>query len=326
MSFRRSKCRMLAAAAFALMLAPWSAGADNWPSRPVTVIVPFPAGSGTDLLARAVASELSDRLGQQFVVDNRGGAGGNIGAAAVAKANPDGYTILFGTPGPLVNNKLMYKNLTFDSERDFMPIVLIARSPLIIVATPATPANTLQELMAYAKANPGKLNVGHPGNGTLGHITSELLQSRSDTKITQVPYRGSTPLATDLLGGQVNVGMDFMPTYVPLVTEGKLRALAVTSTERASQLPNVPTVQESGFGGFEATAWYALAAPTGTPTDVITKINAVVNAYLQSAGGKQRLDQLGMQAVGGTPNDLKAYMASEFAKWAPIIRGANIAM
>jgi tripartite-type tricarboxylate transporter receptor subunit TctC len=305
---------------------PTLACAQPWPTRPVTFVVPFSAGGNADLLARAIAAELSEKLGQQFIIDNRSGAGGNIGGAAVAKAAPDGYTFLFGTPGPVATNKLMYKSLPYDPERDLAPVVLVASSPLIIVASPATPAKDLRELIAYAKANPGKINVGVPGNGTLGHITSVLLQQQTGTSMINVPYRGSAPLMTDLVGGQVDVGMDFMSTYLPLVGEGKLRALAVTSSMRARELPDVITVQEAGFAGFEATAWYAVAAPTGTPAEVVTKINAIVNGYLRSNKGKQQLDTLGMQAAGGMPDDLKAYIAAELAKWGPIVKAANISM
>ena len=228
----------------------WSpASAQTWPSRPVTIILPFAPGGGTDLLARALAQDLGERFGQQFVVDNRAGAGGNVGAAAVAKAAPDGYTILFGTPGPLANNKLMYKNLPFDPEQAFTPIVLIAKSPLIIAAKVSLPVKDIKELAAYAKANPGKLNVGVPGNGTLGHITSVLLQRELGISMTDVPYRGTALVVNDLLGGQVDLAMDFMPSYVPLVREGKVRALAVTTGKRSSDLPDVNTVQDAGFPG-----------------------------------------------------------------------------
>jgi tripartite-type tricarboxylate transporter receptor subunit TctC len=318
--------RSLLFAVVAALVLPAAAFAQAWPARPVTFIVPFPAGGNIDILARTVAQELSEKLGQQFIVDNRGGAGGNIGGAAAAKAAPDGYTFLFGTPGPIATNKLMYKNLPFDSEKDFAPVVLAAKSPLIIVAHPSFPAKDLKELIAYAKQNPDKVNAGNPGNGTLGHITSELLQQNTGTKMTHVPYRGTAPLTTDVLGGQVHVAMDFMPTYVPLVNEGKLRALAVTSSERAPELPNVMTVAEAGFAGFEATAWYAIMAPTGTPADIITKINALTNDFIKSEKGKAHLRQYGMQAVGGTPDDLKAYIKSELAKWGPIIKAANISM
>jgi tripartite-type tricarboxylate transporter receptor subunit TctC len=318
--------RRSALAAGAVAALSGGARAQAWPARPVTFIVPFPAGGNIDVLARSVAQDFTERLGGQFVVDNRGGAGGNIGGAVVAKATPDGYTILFGTPGPIATNKLMYKNLPFDSEKDFTPVALVASSPLIIVAHPKVPAKDLNELIAYAKSNPGKLNAGNPGNGTLGHITSELLQQHTGTKMTHVPYRGTAPLTTDVLGGQVDVAMDFMPTYVPLVNDGKLKALAVTSAKRSEQLPNVMTVQEAGFAGFEATAWYAMVAPTGTPPDIIAKLNAGANTYLQSTKGKAHLAQFGMQAAGGTPQDLKAYINAELAKWGPIIKAANITM
>lgn len=320
----------LAAAAAALGAGPSVAWAQNqaqtWPSRPVTIILPFAAGGGTDLLARALAQDFSERFGQQFVVENRTGAGGNVGAAAVAKAAPDGYTILFGTPGPLANNKLMYKNLPFDPEQAFVPIVLIAKSPLIIAAKASLPVKDIKELAALAKANPGKLNVGVPGNGTLGHITSVLVQKELGINMTNVPYRGTALVANDLIGGQVDLAMDFMPTYVPLVRDSKVRALAVTTTQRSSDLPDVPTVQEAGFKGFEATAWFALAAPAGTPNAIIDKLNAATNAFLKSPKGQQALATLSMQAVGGPPADLKAFIASELQKWGPVVKQANISM
>ena len=321
----RSLRTLVLACIAALALTP-AALAQAWPTRPVTMIVPFPAGGNADVLARALAAELSEKLGQQFIVDNRAGAGGNIGGAAVAKAAADGYTLLFGTPGPIATNKLMYKSLPYDPEKDLTPVVLVAKSPLIIVAHPSFPAKDLKELIAYAKANPDKVNAGNPGNGTLGHITSELLQQHTATKMTHVPYRGTTPLTTDLLGGQINVGLDFMSTYIPLVNDGKLRALAVTSSERAPSLPGVMTVQEAGFKGFEATAWYAIVAPAGTPADAIQKVNAVTNGYLNSPKGKAQLEVFAMQASGGTPDDLKAYIKTELEKWAPIIRAAKIEM
>jgi tripartite-type tricarboxylate transporter receptor subunit TctC len=277
-------------------------------------------------LARALAQDLGERFGQQFVVDNRAGAGGNVGAAAVAKAAPDGYTILFGTPGPLANNKLMYKNLPFDPEQAFAPIVLIAKSPLIIAAKVSLPVKDIKELAAYAKANPGKLNVGVPGNGTLGHITSVLLQRELGISMTDVPYRGTALVVNDLLGGQVDLAMDFMPSYVPLVREGKVRALAVTTSQRSSDLPDVNTVQDAGFPRFEATAWYALAAPAGTPSEIIDKLNAATNAFLKSPKGQETLANLSMQAVGGAAADLKAFIASELQKWGPVVKEANIAM
>jgi tripartite-type tricarboxylate transporter receptor subunit TctC len=316
----------LLAAIAAVLSASGAASAQTWPTHPVTMIVPFPAGGNADVLARAVAAELGEKLGQQFLVDNRAGAGGNIGGAVVAKAAPDGYTLMFGTPGPIATNKLLYKNPPYDTEKDLTPVVLVAKSPLIVVAHPSFPAKTLKDLIDYAKANPGKVNAGNPGNGTLGHITSELLQQHTGTKMVHVPYRGSTPLTTDLLGGQINIGFDFMTTYIPLVEAGKLRALAVTSSERVPDMPDVMTVQEAGFPGFEATAWYAIVAPTGTPADIIAKVNAITNGYLKSDKGKAQLKRFSMQAAGGTPDDMKAYVADELKKWGPIIKAANISM
>jgi tripartite-type tricarboxylate transporter receptor subunit TctC len=311
----------------ALALAPChGAAAQEWPSRPVTLVVPFPAGAVVDTLARAVANALSESFGRQFIVDNRTGAGGNIGGAAVAKANPDGYTLLFGTPAPIAMNRLMYKGLSYDSERDFTPVVLLAKSPLIIAAKLDFPAKTLAELIAYARQNPGKVNVGHPGNGTLGHITSALTQQLAGVEMTNVPYRGSVPLMTDLLSGQVDVAMDFMPTYLPLVNDRKIRALAVTTRERAAQLPDVPTVQEAGLKDFEATAWYAIVAPTGTPPEIVSRMNRAVNDFMQSQKGKAVLEQNALQSVGGSPDVLKAFIAEELAKWRPVIEAAKIAM
>jgi tripartite-type tricarboxylate transporter receptor subunit TctC len=326
MKTRATRRVALAIVAAGLWSAPSVAFTQAWPSRPVTVILPFAAGGGTDLLARSLAQHFGETFGQQFVIDNRAGAGGNVGAAVVAKAAPDGYTILFGTPGPLANNKLMYKNLPFDPEQAFTPIVLVAKSPLIIAAKASLPVKDIQELKAYAKANPGKLNVGIPGNGTLGHITSVLVQRELGVSMTDVPYRGTALVANDLLGGQLDLAMDFMPSYVPLVREGKIRALAVTTTQRSKDLPDVKTVQESGFRGFEATAWYALAAPAGTPNEIIEKLNADANAFLKSPKGQEVIANLSMQAVGGPPADLKAFIASELQKWGPVVKDANISM
>ena len=316
----------LAAPSIASSQAQAQGQAQAWPSRPVTVILPFAAGGGTDLLARALAQDLGERLGQQFVVDNRTGAGGNTGAAVVANAAPDGYTILFGTPGPLANNKLMYKNLSFDPEQAFAPVALIAKSALIIAAKPSLPVKDLKELAAYAKANPGKLTIGTPGIGTLGHITSLLVQKELGISMTNVPYRGSAPVVNDLLGGQVDFAADFMPTYVPHVREGKIRGLAVTTAQRAGDLPDVPTVQESGFRGFEASAWFALAAPTGTPNEIINRLNAATNEFLKSPKGQDALAKLSMHAVGGSPAALKAFIAAELQKWGPVVKEADISM
>jgi tripartite-type tricarboxylate transporter receptor subunit TctC len=314
----------VAAAISACLIWSATASAEDWPTRPVTMVVPFTAGTTSDLVARALVEHLSKAIGATIIVDNRGGAGGNIGGAVVAKAHPDGYTLLLATTGPAATNKLMYKDISFDPQRDFAPVALVGKSPVIIVARPDAPMTTLSEMIAYAKANPDKLNAGFPGNGTLGHITGELLQTRLQIKFGEVQYRGSTPIMTDLLGGHIDIAMDSMAAYVPNVKDGKLRALAIAGGNRWSGLPDVPTVAESGLPGFEASVWYALLAPTGTPPDAIAKLNAASNDFLKTPRAKEIFDNLGIEAAGGSPDDLKAFVASEIEKWAPIIKAANI--
>jgi tripartite-type tricarboxylate transporter receptor subunit TctC len=301
-----------------------ASSAQGWPTRPVTIVVPFTAGTTSDIVARALATHLSGVIGQSVVVDNRGGAGGNVGAAAAAKAKADGYTLLLATTGPAATNKLMYKSLTFDSQRDFAPIVLVGKTPVIIATSADTPMKTLPELIAYAKANPDKLTAGFPGNGTLGHITGELLAQTAGIKIGQVQYRGSTPIITDLLGGHIDLGIDSMAAYIPSVKEGKLRALALGSSKRWSGLLDVPTVSESGIPGFEASVWYALLAPTGTSAETVSKLNGAVNDFLATAQAKEMFESLGIEIAGGTPDQLRTFIASEVDKWGPIVKAANI--
>jgi tripartite-type tricarboxylate transporter receptor subunit TctC len=311
------------AAALAIPCA--AASAQNWPSRHVTIVVAFPAGGPTDVLARAIASDLADKLGQQFVVENRSGAGGNVGAASVAKAAGDGATFLFATTS-VVNNRFMYRNIAFDTDRDFVPVVLISKTPIVLVASHATGLKSLAALIDRAKADPGKLNLGTPGHGTAAHITAELLQRLAGFKLTHVPYRGSAPMIADLLGDQINVVSDLLPTQIPQLKAGKYAGIAVTGAARSAALPELPTVAESGFPGFEATSWNALLAPAGTPPEVIGKLNTLINAYLKSDKGKQDLAKFDMQVGGGSADDLKAFMAAEAAKWGPIIKAANIVM
>lgn len=312
------------ALAAAVMFTSPQAHAQAWPTRDVKFVVPFTSGTTSDILARSVAEHIAGAIGKPVVVDNQGGAGGNLGAGSVAKADADGHTILFATTGPAATNKLMYKNLTFDPQKDFAPIVLIGKSPVIITANPNVPAKTLKELTAYLKANPGKLNAGYPGNGTLGHITGELFQQRAQVKMGGIQYRGSAAIINDLLGGHIDVAMDSMAPYVSNVQEGKLRALAIAGTSRWPGLPDVPTVAESGLPGFEASVWYALLAPAGTPPEVVAKLNAAANDFLKTSKAKDLFSKLGVQAVGGTPADLKKFVADEIEKWGPIVKGANI--
>ena len=259
-------------------------------------------------------------------MDNRSGANGNIGAAVVAKAEPDGYTLLFSAPGVLTTNRFMYKNMPFDPDRAFAPVILMAKSPLIIVANPRLPVRDLKELIAHAKVNPGKINAGIPSAGSQAHLTLELLAKQSGITMTYVPYRGGVNVNADLLGGQIDVGINFTPGLVELVNNGSLRGIAVTTTERSKQFPSVPTVQELGFPGFESVAWYSILAPAGTPREIVQKLNAAVNAYLMTDLGRHQLDVLDMQPTGGTPEVLRDYIASEVAKWGPIIKAAGITM
>lgn len=299
------------------------AAAEQWPTRPVTLVVPFTAGTTSDVVARAMVDHLSKAIGQPVIIDNRGGAGGNIGAGLVAKAKPDGYTILLATTGPAATNKLMYKNLSFDPQRDFTSVVLVGKAPIIIVAKENGPA-TLKAMIDYAKANPDKLTGGFPGNGTLGHITGKLLQERSQIKFGETQYRGSTAIITDLLGGHIDLGMDSMAAYVSNVREGKLRGLAVASSARFAGLPDVPTASEAGLDGFEASVWYAMLAPTGTSPEIVAKLNAATNDFLKTAEAKEMFEKLGIDVAGGTPDDLTKFTDAEIQKWAPIVKNSKI--
>jgi tripartite-type tricarboxylate transporter receptor subunit TctC len=319
---RRHLLAMLGAAA-AWPLAP-ALAAVSWPTRPVTVICPFSAGLSTDILIRLIAKSLSDRLGQNFLVENRPGANGNIGTEVASKAEPDGYTLLVATVGPMVNNKFMYKDMNLDPDRDFAPITLLAYSPEIIVGSPKIPPTNFKELIAYAKANPGRLNAGTVGVGSQAHITIELINKLAGISIVHVPYRITTQALPDLISGDLQLGFQYIPTFVPAVQQGMIRGLAVTSLERLPNLPEVPTVSESGFPGFEASGWSALFAPSGTPRDIIDKINMGVNAYLTSDTGKDQLGKIWMTPMGGTPEQLTTYLKQENLKWGPIIKEANI--
>lgn len=305
-------------------LAPAPATAQTWPARPITLVVPFTAGTASDVLARSFAEYLQKRLGQPVVIDNRGGAGGNIGGAAVAKAAPDGYTFLFATTGPAATNKLMYANMAFDPERDFAPVALVAKLPVIIVTRAGAPIADLGALIAYAKANPGKLSIGFPGNGTLGHITGLMLARSGGLDVNAVQYRGSAQIISDLLGGHIDLGMDSMAAYVTNVQGGQLAALAIASARRWPGLPNVPTVSEAGLPGFEASVWYALMAPAGTPADIIARLNAEANAYLATDEARDMFAKLGAEPAGGSPADAAAFIRAELEKWGPIVRDANI--
>jgi tripartite-type tricarboxylate transporter receptor subunit TctC len=323
----RDVTRRISAAAvilIGLITTPVVAQQAAWPDRAVTLLVPFAPGGSADIIARALADHLTGAIGHPVVIDNRGGAGGNVAGAAAAKAAPDGYTLFFGSTGPTATNTLMYKNLSFDPRRDFTPIVLVGKTPVIIAARNDAPVASLKELIAYTKANPGKLTAGFPGNGTLGHITGVLLGQQAGVDLKHVQYRGGGAIINDLLGGHIDIAMDAMTPYVPQVQDNKLRALAVAGAGRAKQLPDVPTVAEQGLAGFEASVWYCLLAPTGVPAEVVAKLNAATNAYLGTAQAQELFEKLGVITGGGTPADLKAFINSEIEKWGPVVRAAKI--
>jgi tripartite-type tricarboxylate transporter receptor subunit TctC len=313
---------------FVLVLgALWLAGigqavAVDYPTRPVRWIVPYPAGGTTDILARIIGQSLSERLGQQFVIENRPGGGNNIGTEAVVHAPPDGYTLLLVNPAHGINATL-YPKLTFNFIRDIVPVAGLMRVPNVMEVTPSVPAKTVAEFVAYAKANPGKINWATSGNGTSVHLSGELFKSMTGIDMTHVPYRGSAPALTDLIGGTVHVMFDNMPSSLPHIQAGKLRALGVTTAQRSPALPDVPTVAET-VAGYEASAWFGMGVPKGTPADVIDKLNKEVNAALQDDKVKARLAELGGNLIAGTPADFGKVIADETDKWAKVIKSANV--
>jgi tripartite-type tricarboxylate transporter receptor subunit TctC len=302
------------------------AWAQSYPAKPIRLVVPFPAGGTTDILARAVAQRLTDDWGQPVVVDNRPGAGGNIGTELVAKAAPDGYTLEMGTVGTHAINASLYAKLPYDPVKDFAPVILVAGVPNVLVVNPAVPATTLQELIAYAKANPGKLNFASPGNGTSGHLCGELFKVMAGVQMAHVPYKGSAPALHDLIGGQVQLMFDNLPSALPQIKAGKLRALAVTSTTRAPALPDVPTLAEAGVPGYAAASWFGLFAPAGTPPAVVAKVNTAVAHWLASPEAKEKLLAAGADPAGGSPEDFARHVAAEATKWAKVVResGAKV--
>jgi tripartite-type tricarboxylate transporter receptor subunit TctC len=318
------------AASFALVAlgvaAPASAQGGAYPGKPIRIVVPFPPGGTTDILARAVGQQLAQAWGQQVIVDNRPGAGGNIGSELVAKSAPDGYTLLMGTVGTHAINPSLYAKMPYDHVKDFTPVILVAGVPNVLVVHPSVPANTVAELIAYGKANPGKLNFASSGSGTSIHLAGELFKVQTGLQMTHVPYKGSAPAIQDLLGGQVQLMFDNLPSALPQIKAGKLRALGVTSATRAAALPDVPTIAESGLPGFEASSWFGLLAPAGTPRDVVARLDTEVARWLASPDAKEKLLAQGAIAGGGTSEDFARHIAAETAKWAKVVKesGAKV--
>jgi tripartite-type tricarboxylate transporter receptor subunit TctC len=305
----------------------WLAGlgeafALDYPTRPVRWVVPYPAGGSTDILARIIGGYLSEHLGQQFVIENRPGGGNNIGTEAVVRAAPDGYTLLLVNPAHGINATL-YPKLAFNVINDIAPVAGLMRVPNVMEVNPSVPAKTVAEFIAYAKANPGKINWATSGSGTSVHLSGELFKSMTGVDLTHVPYRGSAPALTDMISGTVNVMFDNMPSSLPHIQAGKLRALAVTTAARSEALPDVPTVAET-VPGYEASAWFGMGAPKGTPAEVIDKLNKEINAALQDGKIKARLAELGGILIPGTPADFGKVIADETDKWAKVIKSANV--
>jgi tripartite-type tricarboxylate transporter receptor subunit TctC len=298
--------------------------AEDYPTRPVKWVVPYPPAGTTDILARIMGQYLSEHLGQQFVIDNRPGAGNNIGTEVVVNAPPDGYTILLVNPAHGINATL-YKKLPFNVLRDIAPVAGLIRVPNVMETTINFPAKTVAEFIAYGKANPGKINMASSGNGTSVHLSGELFMAMTGVKMTHVPYRGSAPALTDLIAGTVDVLFDNMPSSIEFIRTGKLRALGVTTEKRNPALPDVPTVADT-VPGYEASAWFGIGAPKGTPPEIIEKINKTVNAALADPKMKAKLADLGGLPMGGTPADFGKVMAAETAKWEKAVKfsGASI--
>jgi tripartite-type tricarboxylate transporter receptor subunit TctC len=294
-----------------------------FPNKPIRIVVPFPPGGTTDILARAAAQKMTEAWKEQVVVDNRPGAGGNIGAELVAKAPPDGYTMLMGTVGTHAINPSLYAKMPYDHVKDFAPVILVASVPNVLVVHPSVPANTVQELIAYAKANPGKINFASSGSGTSIHLAGELFKTMAGVQMAHVPYKGSAPAIADLVGGQVQIMFDNLPSALPQIKGGRLRALAVTSAQRAPALPDVPTVAESGLPGFEASSWFGLLAPAGSPRDAIVKVNGEVDRWLASPEAKEKLTSQGANAAGGSPEDFARHIAAETAKWQQVVKASG---
>ena len=325
MNFTR---RTLMAIAAAVALPGAALAQGNWPTKPVRIVVPFAPGGTTDILARVLAPELSKAFGQQFIVDNRGGAGGNIGADHVAKADADGYTLLMGTVGTHGINKALYSKLPYDPQKDFAPITLVAGVPNVMVMNAARAKelgiNTVPDFIRYAKANPGKLNMASSGNGTSIHLAGELFKAQTGVFMTHIPYRGSGPAVRDLIGGTMDVMYDNLPSAMPHIQAGSLKAFAVTSATRSQALPDIPTVAEAAnLPGFEASSWFGMLAPAGTPPDIVSRLQTEIAKALKLPEINTRLAGLGAIPSGNTPQEFARLIDSEIAKWAPVVKAAG---
>lgn len=302
-----------------------AARAQTYPDKPIHLIAPFPAGGLADVLARAVSDEISKTLGQPVIVENRSGAGGNVGADTVAKAAPDGYTLLMSSAGILTANPFLYSKMPFDAATAFVPVTNVADMPMMVVVNAGkVEAKTLAELVTFARAHPNKLNFGSPGMGTTGHLGLAMLMHAANIKITHVPYRGAAPAVTDLIAGQIDGVVDNPPTVLQHIQAGRLRALAVAAKNRMPQLPDLPTAAEAGLANYEATSWFGVVAPAGTPPAIVARLHKDIAATLRSPAMMERFAKSGARLVGNTPEEFAAQIRAERAQWGEIIRTANI--
>ncbi len=298
-----------------------AASAQSYPDRVVHLVNPFPPGGSVDITARILAQKLTDNLGHQFIVENRAGAGGNTGADFVAKSDPDGYTLLFTAPGPLVTNEALYtKGLPFDPHKDFVPIAIFAFTPIVLMVTSTIPAKNVQELIAYAKAHPNTINFGSAGVGSTPHLSGELFKSMAKVDIVHVPYRGTGPAMNDLIGGHIQMMFDLLPGSLPQIEGGKVRALANAGLKRPAALPDLPTVAEQGLAGFDAASWVALAAPSKTPEPVVARLRSEVDKVLKSSDIVSRIHELGSEPGMTSEKEILAFLDSETKKWTEVVR------
>ena len=307
----------------ASVAAPLDASAQAYPGKPITIVVPFAAGGTTDILARVVGQALTKELGQPVIVDNRAGAGGNIGGALAAKAAPDGYTLFMGTVGTHAINQSLYKKMPFDPIKDFAPLTRVAMVPNLLVAHPSKPYKNVKELIAYAKANPGKVNFGSSGSGSSIHLSGELFNAMAKVEMVHVPYKGSAPAVSDLIGGQIDIMFDNMPSAIQHVRAGKLRPLAVTTAKRSPELPDVPTIAEAGVPGYEATSWFGMFAPAGTPAPVIAKLNGALVKVLADPEVKKKLAEQGAEPYAEKPEQFAEFIRKETAKWSKVVKDSG---
>lgn len=317
---RRHVVAMLAAAA-SLAAIPAAQANDAYPAKPIRMVVGFPSGGAPDILARIFSEKFS--LGQPVIVDNKPGAGGNIGAETVARSAPDGYTLALGTVGTHSINGALYSKMPYDMVKDFTPVILLASTPNVLVVHPSVPAKNVQELIALAKAKPGQLTFGTPGIGTSLHVAGELFNTMAGTKIEHVPYKGRAMAIPDLLGGHITMMFDNLPSALPVVKEGKLRALGVTSAHRSASAPDIPTIAEQGLPGYEATSWFAVFVPAHTPKEIVVKLNAEMNRIFTQPDVQAKLKTLGLDPVLGTPEKLAEYQRSEITKWAKVVKNSG---